>query len=78
MRDIDYAKLNKEELVELLEVMRRNEAQFEKEFEKEKESIRGTMENLRQELERMAELDLMISLARDCIDYLNEKIAEKE
>ena len=74
MRDIDYAKLNKEELVELLEVMRRNEAQF----EKEKESIRGTMENLRQELERMAELDLMISLARDCIDYLNEKIAEKE
>ena len=74
MRDIDYAKLSKEELIELLEVMRRNEAQF----EKEKESIRGTMENLRQELERMAELDLMISLARDCIDYLNEKIAEKE
>ena len=74
MRDIDYAKLSKEELVELLEVMRRNEAQF----EKEKESIRGTMENLRAELERMEELDVMISLARDCINYLNEKIAEKE
>ena len=74
MRDIDYAKLSKEELIELLEVMRRNEAQF----EKEKESIRGTMENLRQELERMEELDVMINLARDCIDYLNERIAEKE
>ena len=24
------------------------------------------------------ELDIMISLARDCIDYLNDRIAEKE
>lgn len=71
---IDYKELSKEELVELLEVMKRNEVQF----EEEKESIRGTMENLRAELERIEELDMMISLARDCIDYLNERIAEKE
>ena len=47
-------------------------------FEEEKERVRGTLGNLRQEIERMEELDVMISLARDCIDYLNERIKEKE
>ena len=70
---IDYAKLNKDELIELLEVMKKNKAQF----EKEKERIIGTMENLRAEI-RIKELDVMINLAKDCIDYLNERIAEKE
>ena len=71
---IDYKALTKDELIELLEVMRRNCISF----EEEKERIRGTLGNLRQEIERMEELDVMISLARDCIDYLNERIAEKE
>ena len=70
---IDYAKLNKDELIELLEVMKKNKAQF----EKEKERIIGTMENLRAEI-RIKELDVMINLAKDCIDYLNERIKEKE
>jgi tRNA uridine 5-carboxymethylaminomethyl modification enzyme len=47
-------------------------------IEEEKERVRGSLGNLRQELERMEELDVMISLARDCIDYLNDRIAEKE
>jgi hypothetical protein len=71
---IDYKELSKDELIELLEVMRRNCISF----EEEKERVRGTLGNLRQELERMEELDVMISLARDCIDYLNDRIAEKE
>ena len=71
---IDYKALTKDELIELLEVMRRNCISF----EEEKERIRGTLGNLRQEIERMEELDVMISLARDCIDYLNERIKEKE
>ena len=71
---IDYKELSKDELIELLEVMRRNCISF----EKEKERVRGSLGNLRQELERMEELDMMISLARDCIDYLNDRIAEKE
>lgn len=71
---IDYKELSKDELIELLEVMRRNCISF----EKEKERVRGSLGNLRQELERMEELDVMISLARDCIDYLNDRIAEKE
>ena len=71
---IDYEELSKDELIELLEVMRRNCISF----EEEKERVRGTLGNLRQELERMEELDIMISLARDCIDYLNDRIAEKE
>ena len=71
---IDYKELSKDELVELLEVMRRNCISF----EKEKERVRGSLGNLRQELERIEELDMMISLARDCIDYLNDRIAEKE
>ena len=71
---IDYNELSKDELIELLEVMRRNCISF----EEEKERVRGTLGNLRQELERMEELDIMISLARDCIDYLNDRIAEKE
>jgi rRNA processing protein Krr1/Pno1 len=70
---IDYAKLNKDELIELLEVMKKNKAQF----EKERERIIGTMENLRAEI-RIKELDVMINLAKDCIDYLNERIKEKE
>jgi hypothetical protein len=71
---IDYKELSKDELVELLEVMRRNLISF----EEEKERVRGTLGNLKQELERMAELDVMISLAKDCIGYLNDRIAEKE
>ena len=71
---IDYKELSKDELIELREVMRRNCISF----EKEKERVRGSLGNLRQELERMEELDVMISLARDCIDYLNDRIAEKE
>ena len=71
---IDYKELSKDELIELLEVMRRNCISF----EKEKERVRGSLGNLRAELERMEELDVMISLARDCIDYLNDRIAEKE
>jgi hypothetical protein len=71
---IDYKELSKDELIELLEVMRRNCISF----EEEKERVRGSLGNLRQELERMEELDVMISLARDCIDYLNDRIAEKE
>ena len=71
---IDYEKLSKDELIELLEVMRRNCISF----EEEKERVRGSLGNLRAELERMEELDVMISLARDCIDYLNDRIAEKE
>ena len=71
---IDYKELSKDELIELLEVMRRNCISF----EKEKERVRGSLGNLRQELERMEELDMMISLARDCIDYLNDRIAEKK
>ncbi len=71
---IDYNELSKDELIELLEVMRRNCISF----EEEKERVRGTLGNLRAELERMEELDVMISLARDCIDYLNDRIAEKE
>ena len=71
---IDYKELTKDELIELLEVMRRNCISF----EEEKERVRGTLGDLRAELERMEELDVMISLARDCIDYLNERIAEKE
>ena len=71
---IDYKALTKDELIELLEVMRRNCISF----EEEKERVRGTLGNLRQEIERMEELDVMISLARECIDYLNERIAEKE
>ena len=71
---IDYKALTKDELIELLEVMRRNCISF----EEEKERVRGTLGNLRQEIERMEELDVMISLARDCIDYLNERIKEKE
>ena len=71
---IDYKKLTKDELIELRDVMRRNCISF----EEEKERVRGTLGNLRQEIERMEELDVMISLARDCIDYLNERIKEKE
>ena len=71
---IDYKELSKDELIELLEVMKRNCISF----EKEKERVKGSLGNLRQELERMEELDVMISLARDCIDYLNDRIAEKE
>ena len=71
---IDYNELSKDELIELLEVMRRNCISF----EEEKERVRGSLGNLRAELERMEELDVMISLARDCIDYLNDRIAEKE
>ena len=71
---IDYKALTKDELIELLEVMRRNCISF----EEEKERVRGTLGDLRAELERMEELDVMISLARDCIDYLNERIKEKE
>ena len=70
---IDYKELSKDELIELLEVMRRNCISF----EKEKERIIGTMENLRAEI-RIKELDVMINLAKDCIDYLNERIKEKE
>ena len=71
---IDYKELSKDELIELLEVMRRNCISF----EKEKERVRGSLGNLRQELERIEELDMMISLAKDCIKYLNDRIAEKE
>lgn len=71
---IDYKALTKDELIELRDVMRRNCISF----EEEKERVRGTLGNLRQEIERMEELDVMISLARDCIDYLNERIKEKE
>ena len=71
---IDYKELSKDELIELLEVMRRNCISF----EKEKERVKGSLGNLRQELERIEELDMMISLARDCIDYLNDRIAEKK
>ena len=71
---IDYKELSKDELIELLEVMRRNCISF----EKEKERVRGSLGNLRQELERIEEFDMMISLAKDCIKYLNERIAEKE
>ena len=71
---IDYKELSKDELIELLEAMNRNLMSF----EREREEIQGTMNNLRQELERLEELDMMVSLAKDCIDYLNERIAEKE
>ena len=56
---IDYKELSKDELIELLEVMRRNCISF----EEEKERVRGTLGNLRAELERMEELDIMISLS---------------
>lgn len=71
---IDYKELNKDELIELRETMYRNLMSF----EREREEVEGTMNNLRQELERLGELDMMIILAKDCIDYLNERIAEKE
>ena len=71
---IDYKELSKDELIELRETMYRNLMSF----EREREEVEGTMNNLRQELERLEEFDMMISLARDCIDYLNDRIAEKE
>ena len=71
---IDYKELSKDELIELRDVMRKNL----KSFKREREEVKGTMSNLRQEIERLEEIDMMISLAKDCIDYLNERIAEKE
>ena len=71
---IDYKELSKEELIELRETMNRNLISF----EREKEGVRGIMGNLRAELERLEEIDMMIKLAKDCIEYLNERIAEKE
>ena len=71
---IDYKELSKDELIELRETMNRNLISF----EREREEVQGTMNNLRQELERLEEFDMMISLAKDCIDYLNDRIAEKE
>ena len=71
---IDYKELTKDELIELRDVMRRNCISF----EEEKERVKGTLGNLKQEIEKLEELDVMISLAKDCIDYLNERIAEKE
>ena len=71
---IDYKELRKDELIELRETMYRNLMSF----EREKKEVEGTMSNLRQELERLEEFDMMISLAKDCIDYLNDRIAEKE
>ena len=71
---IDYKELTKDELIELRETMNRNLISF----EREREEIKGTMNNLRQELERLEEFDMMINLAKDCIKYLNDRIAEKE
>ena len=71
---IDYKELRKDELIELRETMYKNLMSF----EREREEVEGTMNNLRQKLERLGELDMMIILAKDCIDYLNERIAEKE
>ena len=71
---IDYKELSKEELIELRETMNRNLINF----EREKEGVKGIMGNLRAELERLEEIDMMIRLAKDCIEYLNERIAEKE
>ena len=70
---IDYKELSKDELIELRETMNRNLISF----EREREEVQGTMNNLRQKLERL-EFDMMISLAKDCIKYLNDRIAEKE
>lgn len=71
---IDYKELSKDELIALRETMNRNLISF----EREREEVQGTMNNLRQELERLEEFDMMISLAKDCIKYLNDRIAEKE
>ena len=71
---IDYKELSKDELIELREIMNKNLISF----EREREEVQGTMNNLRQELERLEEFDMMISLAKDCIKYLNDRIAEKE
>ena len=71
---IDYKELSKDELIDLRDTMKRNL----KSFKREREEVKGTMSNLRQEIERLAEIDMMITLAKDCIKFLNERIAEKE
>ena len=70
---IDYAKLSKEELMELKECMERNL----RSSENEAREIAGLLEDKRYELERLEEIELMIKLCKECIVYLDERIKEK-
>ena len=74
MSYIDYAKLNKEELIELKECMERNL----RISENEAMNIAGLLEEKEVELARLEEIEAMIKLCKECLVYLDEKIKEKE
>ena len=74
MSYIDYAKLNKEELIELKECMERNL----RISENEAMNIAGLLEEKEVELARLEEIEIMIKLCKECLVYLDEKIKEKE
>ncbi len=70
---IDYSKLSKEDLIELKEVMARNLLTL----QKERESIAGRLEDKQEEMRQLEEVEMLIGLAESAIEYIDEKIKEK-
>ena len=71
---IDYAKLSVFDLLELKEIMERNLAHS----ENEAKNIAGLLEDKRQELERLEEIEVIIDLCRSAIGYIDEEIKKRE
>ena len=67
---IDYDKLSNEELIELRDIMKKNLITL----EAERDLIVGQLADKQEELRQLEELEMLIGLAENAIEYLEERI----